>query len=202
MPWRGMYDAAPHTAVPKQVSFRATSRAPGSAIIQRLMRALSTAVIVALLALASTHVAAQGGRPTQAPDQFRRMLAMGTKYRAASEFYAALKAAAPGGGRQMPAFAQLPDWTGLWVATGGGTFSSSRPGGVAPKLTTAAQAAVKQGADNQTKGIEYDENLSQCGPPGYPRWLGIPFMREFIVRPEETGLTPATGNNVGRLFTD
>jgi len=80
------------------------------------------------------------------------MLAMGTKYRAASELYAALKMTAPGGGRQMPAFAQLPDWSGLWMASGGGNFFSPGPGGVAPKLTTAAQAALKQGADNQAKG--------------------------------------------------
>jgi len=130
------------------------------------------------------------------------MLAMGTKYRTASEFYAALKAASPGGGRQMPAFAQLPDWSGLWMASGGGNFFSPGPGGTAPKLTPAAQAALKQGADNQTKGIEYDENLSQCGPPGYPRWLVIPFLREFIVRPEETWLTSETVNNVRRIYTD
>jgi hypothetical protein len=166
------------------------------------MRALSTAIIVALLAIASTHVGAQGGRPTQTPDEFRRMLAMSTRYRTALELYAALKMAAPGGGRQMPAFAQLPDWSGLWTASGGGNFFSSGPGGVAPKLTAPAQAALKQGADNQSKGIEYDENLSQCGPPGYPRWLVIPFLREFIVRPEETWFTSETVNNVRRIYTD
>src|SRR4030095_6193017 len=74
-----------------------------------------------LLAVATvTVVFAQGNRPTQPPDEFRRMLAMGTKYRTAPELYAALKMAAPGGGRQMPAFAPLPDWSGLWTASGGG----------------------------------------------------------------------------------
>jgi hypothetical protein len=76
------------------------------------------------------------------------------------------------------------------------------PGGCRAKTDAAAQAALKQGADNQTKGIEYDENLSQCGPPGYPRWLVIPFLREFIVRPEETWLTSETVNNVRRIYTD
>jgi hypothetical protein len=166
------------------------------------MRVPSTAIVVALLAVTSTYVGAQGGRPTQTPDEFRRMLATGTKYRSASELYVALKMAAPGAGRQIPAFAQLPDWSGLWMASGGGNFFSPGPGGVAPKLTAPAQAALKQGADNQTKGIEYDENLSQCGPPGYPRWLVIPFLREFIVRPEETWLTSETVNNVRRIYTD
>ncbi len=152
------------------------------------------------VAVASTTVLAQGNRQT--PDEFKRMLAMGLKYRTASEFYAALKMAAPGGGRQMPTFAQLPDWSGLWITAGGGNFFSAGPGGVAPKLTPAAAAALKQGEANEKSGIEYDENLSQCGPPGYPRWLVIPFLREFIARPEETWLTSETVNNVRRIYTD
>lgn len=61
---------------------------------------------------------------------------------------------------------------------------------------------MKKGAELAAKGIEYDENLSQCGPPGFPRWLVIPFLREFIVRPEETWLTSETVNNVRRIYTD
>lgn len=156
-----------------------------------------------LLILATATAAfAQGGRPAQTADEFRRMLAMGTKYRTATEFFAALKAAAPGAGRQTPAFTQLPDWSGLWMAAGGGNFFSPGPGGVAPKLTPQAATALKQGEANGKSGIEYDENLSQCGPPGYPRWLVIPFLREFIVRPEETWLTSETVNNVRRIYTD
>src|SRR5436853_292420 len=63
-------------------------------------------------------------------------------------------------------------------------------------------AALQQGQANEKSGIEYDENLSTCGPPGYPRWLVIPFLREFIVRPEETWLTSETVNNVRRIYTD
>lgn len=151
---------------------------------------------------AAAAAAAQGPRPAQTPEEFKRMLAMGIKYRTASDFYAALKGAAPGGGRQMPAFAQLPDWSGLWMTAGGGNFFSPGPGGVAPKLTPQAVAALKQGESNEKNGIEYDENLSTCGPPGYPRWLVIPFLREFIVRPEETWLTSETVNNVRRIYTD
>ena len=112
-----------------------------------------------LILAVATSASAQGNR--QSPEEFQRMLAMGTKSRSASELYAALKMAAPGGGRQTPPFAQLPDWSGLWTASGGGNFFSPGPGGIAPKLTAAAQSALKEGADNQSKGIEYDENLSQ-----------------------------------------
>jgi len=154
---------------------------------------------LAFVALASTSLLAQGAR--QSPADFQRMVQMGLKYRTAQDFYAALKSAA-GGGRQSPAFSQLPDWSGLWTASGGSSFFDAGPGGVMPKLTPVAAAAVKQGAELESKGISYDENLSQCGPPGYPRWLAIPFLREFIVRPEETWLTSETVNNVRRIYTD
>src|SRR6185436_13141674 len=96
------------------------------------MRFVRTALFGLLTVATITAAFAQGNRPTQTADEFRRMLAMGTKYRTASEFYTALKTAAPGGGRQMPAFAQLPDWSGLWMASGGGNFFSPGPGGTAP----------------------------------------------------------------------
>jgi hypothetical protein len=163
--------------------------------------AIKQLALFGLLTLAAASSAfAQANRQT--PEEFRRMLAMGTKYRSATEFYAALKAATSGQGRQMAAFNQLPDWSGLWTAGGGGNFFSPGPGGAAPKLTAPTTAALQQGQTNEKSGIEYDENLSQCGPPGYPRWLVIPFLREFIVRPEETWLTSETVNNVRRIYTD
>src|SRR5438067_3195670 len=49
---------------------------------------------VALVGLVAATTAsalfAQGNRQAQSPDEFKRMLAMGTKYRTASELYAAL----------------------------------------------------------------------------------------------------------------
>jgi hypothetical protein len=163
------------------------------------MTRLTRLAVLGLLAAASAHVAAQGDR--QSPAEFRRMLDQGTGQRTALDLYSALKAAARGG-RQSPPYDQLPDWSGLWTAAGGGSFFDAGPGGVPPKLAPAAAAALKQGAALQAKGIEYDENLSQCGPPGFPRWLVIPFLREFIVRPEETWLSSETVNNVRRIYTD
>jgi len=156
------------------------------------------AVLVILAAVPAT-VFAQGGR--QSPDEFRRMLDIGLKHRTASELYEALKAGAHGG-KQSPPYDQLPDWSGLWTAGGGNSFFDPGPGGIMPKLKPAAAAVLKQGMELAAKGIEYDENLSQCGPPGFPRWLVIPFLREFIVRPEQTWLTSETVNNVRRIYTD
>ena len=163
------------------------------------MTLFKTLAVLVMLAIVPTTVFAQGGR--QSPDEFRRMLDMGLKHRTASELYEALKTDAHGG-KQSPPYDQLPDWSGLWTAAGGNSFFDPGPGGIMPKLKPAAAAVLKQGAELAAKGIEYDENLSQCGPPGFPRWLVIPFLREFIVRPEQTWLTSETVNNVRRIYTD
>src|SRR5436309_8568593 len=88
------------------------------------------------------------------------------------------------------------------MASGGSSFFDRGPGGVSPKLSPAAAEAVKKGRELEAAGITYDENLSDCGPPGFPRWLIIPFLREFIVRPEQTWLSSETVNNVRRIYTD
>jgi hypothetical protein len=160
------------------------------------------AAAVACVALALAVVAAQGqGQPQPSPADWQRMHQMGLKHKTSWDLYQALKQAARGG-QVSPPFSQLPDWSGLWTVAGGGTFFSAAPGGARPKLTPAAAATVKIGEELVAKGIEYDENLSECGPPGYPRWLVIPFLREFIVRPEQTWLSSETVNNVRRIYTD
>jgi hypothetical protein len=138
---------------------------------------------------------------SRAQTEWQRMFDLGLKYRTASELYRALKSAAHGG-QQSPPFGQLPDWSGLWTASGGSSFFGRGPTGVSPKLTPAAAAALQRGRELEAKSVSYDENLSDCGPPGFPRWLVIPFLREFIVRPEETWLSSETVNNVRRIYTD
>ena len=160
-------------------------------------------VVLALVAAASAAAAAQQAQqqPRQSPADWARMHQMGLTHKSASDLYATLKKTA-GGGKVNPPYAQLPDWSGLWTTAGGGAFFGAAPGGAMPKVTAQAVAMLKQGADLEAKGISYDENLSECGPPGYPRWLVIPFMREFIVRPEQTWLSSETVNNVRRIYTD
>ena len=153
-----------------------------------------------LLMLAACAISAAQTQ-SRAQSEWQQMFEMGLKYKTASELYTALKTAAHGG-QQSPPFAQLPDWSGLWMASGGGSFFGRAPTGISPKLTSAAAAALQKGRELEAKGISYDENLSDCGPPGFPRWLVIPFLREFIVRPEQTWLSSETVNNVRRIYTD
>jgi hypothetical protein len=154
-----------------------------------------------LAALASSVAVAQDQAPQQSPAEWQKKHQMGLAHKTAGDLYESLKKAA-GGGRVSPPFAQLPDWSGLWATGGGGSLFGRAPGGAMPKVTPPVAEVLKRGAELTAKGIAYDENLSECGPPGYPRWLAIPFLREFIVRPEQTWLSSETVNNVRRIYTD
>jgi hypothetical protein len=170
------------------------------------MRGMTRIIVAAaFIALASTVAVAQelgqNQNQAQAAD-WQRMHALGLNHKTAWDLYMTLKTEA-GGGQVSPPFNRLPDWSGLWErAGGGGSFVGAGPGGVSPKLTPAALAKLKENADLAARGAAYQENISDCGPPGYPMWLDIPFMREFIVRPEETWLSSETVNNVRRIYTD
>jgi len=140
--------------------------------------------------------------------EWHRMLDLGHQHEAASDLYLALKEEA-GGGLAPARLDELPDWSGLWRAARGGvaapiagTLFGPGPGGILPELTPTAAARLEEGAARTAAGLTYDENLSLCGPPGFPRWLWIPFLREFIVRPEQTWFSSETVNNVRRIYTD
>src|SRR6267378_3674247 len=115
--------------------------------------------VVAFMLTASPLAFAQ---QAQSQAEWQRMSALGIQHRTAWDLYTAMKQAA-GGGQQSPPFDRLPDWSGLWTSVGGGSFFGG-PGGVSPKLTPAAAAALKRGAELEARGISYDENLSECGP--------------------------------------
>jgi hypothetical protein len=168
-------------------------------------RSTARSVLLTLMIGATAAIPAEAQQlpapPAQTAAEWQKMSQLGLQHRTAWDLYTALKKAASGG-RVSPPFNQLPDWTGLWTTTGGGTMFGAGPGGVMPKLTAPTADILKKEAELEAKGIQYDENLSQCGPPGFPRWLVIPFLREFIVRPEQTWLSSETVNNVRRIYTD
>lgn len=157
--------------------------------------------LVAVAGIGASLAAAQEN--TQPAEEWQAMRALGQAHETAWDLYQALEAEADEPSAPAP-FEQLPDWSGLWTHTGSAARSFFRPGpdGTRPRLTPAAMAMQEAGARLNAEGINYDENLSQCGPPGFPRWLIIPFLREFIVRPEQTWLSSETVNNVRRVYTD
>ena len=113
--------------------------------------------------------------------------------------YQAMRAAAHGGSKAT--WKSLPDWTGLWEHTGGFSFDPQQKGAKATAaLTPEFQARYDKKLADITKGIQWDP-LSYCLPAGYPRWLLEPFLREFILRPEESWLLTEQNAEIRRIYT-
>lgn len=157
------------------------------------------ALVVAALGHAGLGVA-----QAQSPQEKQRNIELGLAHDSAWSLYEYLKSEA-GGGQQLT-WRNMPDWSGLWTryTSGGNAFDLDREPGASTsaKLTPAAKARHDEAVRLAREGRLYDDALSECGPPGYPRWLAVPFLREFIVRPEQTWLSSETVNNVRRIYTD
>ena len=128
---------------------------------------------------------------------------LGRKHKTAAELYQALRDEAKGG--QPLATGAVPDWTGVYSrpADKGFTFDPDQPAGGLPtaKLTPEYRAKMMKRIEDVQHGIEWDP-ISTCSPPGMPRWLTEPFLREFIVSPQQTWLINEMVNDVRRIYTD
>lgn len=133
----------------------------------------------------------------------QRMKQLGLKYETAWDLYQALKKEA-GGGQPMT-WETMPDWRGIYTRTKGGTTfdPDGPPQGELPtaKFTPKYHAMLMEAVENRRNDIEYDP-LSQCEPPGFPRWHSMPFLREFIVTPDQTWMIAEAFNSVRRIYTD
>jgi hypothetical protein len=96
------------------------------------------------------------------------------------------------------------DWSGIFTRTGGGlSFDPDIRGNETTAKLTAAGAAARQRKIDliSETGGEYDP-ISDCRPPGFPRWATEPFLHEFIVTPEQTWLINEMVNDIRRVYTD
>jgi len=124
----------------------------------------------------------------------------GATYASSWDEFQAMRAAAHGGTRMT--WRSLPDWTGLWSHEGGFVFDTTQKGAMAPAaLTPEYQQRYEQKLAKIKAGVEWDP-LSECLPAGYPRWLLEPFLREYIVRPEEAWLLTEQNAEIRRVYTD
>ena len=161
-------------------------------------------VWIVFLVLLASSACGPGAVVEQTPRRDKQGLReLGLQHKDAWELYQALRDEAKGG---TPLTRNDgPDWTGLWVwnSDRGFLFDPDTPPGVmtTAKLTPEFERKLKEEIARIGKGIEYDP-ISSCAPPGHPRWLAIPFLREFIVTPEQTWLSSETVNNVRRIYTD
>ncbi len=133
----------------------------------------------------------------------QRMTDLGIEYKTARALYDHLKEQAKGG--QPLTWSTVPDWTGLWTREGNiffwDTDQASTTALPTAKLTPEYSKRLTEKLDRIERGIEYDP-LSNCEPAGMPRWLAEPFLREWVVTPQETYLITEQQNEVRRVYTD
>jgi hypothetical protein len=159
---------------------------------------------VPFLACTSPDASPTGTASAQIPDRTKEQnTELGRQHKTAADLYEALKKEA-GGGKRL-AWGSLPDWTGVYTRApvAGFAFDPDQPPDGLPTATLTPEfqdkmmkriAAVKQ-------GIEWDP-ISTCAPPGHPRWLTEPFLREFVVTPDQTWLINEMVNDIRRIYTD
>lgn len=129
-------------------------------------------------------------------------VALGTRHSTAWDLYVALRDEANGG--QTLRSDDLPDWSGVYTRGRGGlNFDPDQPPGGMPtaKLTPEFEARFLERLRKADEGAEFDP-ISTCAPPGHPRWLTEPFLREFVVTPDQTYLINEMVNDVRRIYTD
>ena len=137
-----------------------------------------------------------------------KLQAFGERFATSDALYEALKQHAHGGKPlTWPQMAEPAyDWSGVYSRSKLSLhFDPDLPntsGPVSAKLTPAGEAVVKAKADRLARtGGEYDP-ISDCRPPGVPRWFTEPFLHEFIVTPNQTWLINEMVNDVRRVYTD
>lgn len=101
----------------------------------------------------------------------------------------------------------VPRWDGLWVTAGNthmdifidtGDFGGKVKEGV---LTPAYEKAYKERwrQQNEESGVRYDR-LTDCEPPGMPRFLLEPYTHEFINLPKESYQILDYGPSIRRVY--
>jgi hypothetical protein len=151
-------------------------------------------------------VVAPGVEPASVVDLARtkeQMIDLGRQHKTAADLYRALREEAQGG--RPLAWTNLPDWSGVYTrpAVAGFAFDPDQPPRGLPtaKLTPEYHAKMLKRIEDVKRGIEWDP-ISACAPPGHPRWLTEPFLREFIVTPGQTWLINEMVNDIRRIYTD
>jgi hypothetical protein len=167
-----------------------------------------TAIFLAFAALlsacnkAGTAPAATSG--AQEPERTKeQMIELGRQHKTAWELYQSMREKTKDG--QSLASSNLPDWSGVYTRAPvpGFSFDPDQPPDGLPtaKLTPEFHAKMLKRIEEAKRGIEWDP-ISTCSPPGHPRWLTEPFLREFIVTPKQTWLVNEMVNDIRRIYTD
>jgi len=137
-----------------------------------------------------------------------KLQALGEQFDSSQALYDKLKADAHGG--KPITWAQLAepalDWSGVYTRSKGGLQFDPDLGPTAgpasAQLTPEGKAVVDAKLEHiKSTGGEYDP-ISDCRPPGTPRWFTEPFLHEFMIAPHQTLLINEMVNDVRRVYTD
>jgi hypothetical protein len=132
----------------------------------------------------------------------QQMIDLGRQHETAAALYETLKEQA-GGGQRLE-WDNLPDWSGVYTRGRGGlSYDPDQPPGGLPtaRLTSEFEARFEERIELAQQGIEWDP-ISTCAPPGHPRWLTEPFLKDFVVTPDQTYLINEMVNDIRRIYTD
>jgi hypothetical protein len=156
-----------------------------------------------LAAIALTALSLTATAQTARSAEKQRMIDLGIEHGTARALYDHFKQEAHGG--QASTWRSVPDWTGIWTREASPFFWD--PDQTSPtelptaKLTPEHLRLLKEKLDKVAKGIEFDP-LSNCEPAGMPRWLVEPFLKEFVVTPQQVYLINEMQNEMRRVYTD
>lgn len=168
-----------------------------SATIQRLL-SFAVALVVLCGAAPASVLAA-----IRLPATKAEMTELGRQHRTAWDLYKALEQQANGG--KKLAANELPDWSGIYTRSVRVLFDFDPDQGTdrlpTAKLTPEYEKRLLDKLDRIQRGIEFDA-LSNCAPPGHPRWLTEPFLREFVPTPGQVYLVNEMANDIRRIYTD
>ena len=163
--------------------------------------ALATRLLSPLLLVVALGYSLNGTAQPQASSDKQAMIELGLQNETAWDLFQTLRSQAEGDG--TIGRDEVPDWRGLYMRAFNLRFDVDQ---TPDQLTTATltpeyEARLIEKIRLATAGIEYDP-ISDCSPPGFPRWLHIPFLREFVVTPYMTLLMSEVVNSVRRIYTD
>jgi hypothetical protein len=171
-----------------------------------LVGAVAAAILIPMLSAQDVPQWANQGDDWAAAKA--QLQAFGERFETSEAMFAAFKEAA-GGGKPIT-WTQLSepayDWSGIYTRTKGALHFdpdlAPENGPDTAKLTAEGQRVVAQKRDQLARtGGEYDP-ISDCRPPGTPRWFTEPFLHEFIVTPAQTWLINEMVNDIRRVYTD
>jgi len=172
------------------------------AITGRASRRVASKSVSLFAGAALAAISASALAAVELPATKEQGAEIGRQHRTAWDLYKDFEKQAAGGQRLTGP--QLPDWSGTYTRSPLSlTFDSDQRFGGLPtaKLTPEYEKRLTDKLDGIKKGIEFD-NLSNCAPPGHPRWLTEPFLREFVPTPGQTLLINEMVNDIRRIYTD